>query len=252
MTDPCKTIVITGGSNGIGLACAEKFFNDGFNVAILDTVKPLVYPVSERWFYLACDVSDAKSVAASMDKIMAHFGAINYLVNNAGIQRYGSIENTTEDDWDLVMNVNLRSYFLCSKYVLPHMRKSNGGAIINISSVQAFVSQENVVAYATAKTAILGLTRSMAIDLAPDIRCVAVCPGTVDTPMLQNALALSPDPAAVMQECIDMHPVERIGNPNEVASLVKFLCSEDAGFITGESIRIDGGLGIKIQGSKKD
>ncbi len=252
MTEQCKTIVITGGSNGIGLSCAELFFKDGFNVAILDMVPPFAHPDSEQWFYLACDVSDAKSVSVCMEKIMEKFGTINYLVNNAGIQRYGSIENTTEDDWDLVMNVNLRSYFLCSKYVLPHMRKSNGGAIINISSVQAFVSQENVVAYATAKTAILGLTRSMAIDLAPDIRCVAVCPGTINTPMLQNALALSTDPEAVMQECIDMHPVNRIGNPTEVAALVKFLCSDEAGFITGESIRIDGGLGIKIQGSKKD
>lgn len=252
MTEQNKTIVITGGSNGIGLACADLFYKDGFNVAILDKVPPSDNPVSEKWFYISCDVSDSTAVSGSMNKIMDHFGAINYLVNNAGIQRYGSIENTTEDDWDLVMNVNLRSYFLCSKYALPHMRKSNGGAIINISSVQAFVSQENVVAYATAKTAILGLTRSMAIDLAPDIRCVAVCPGTIDTPMLQNALALSTDSGAVMQECIDMHPVNRIGNPTEVAALVKFLCSDEAGFITGESIRIDGGLGIKIQGSKKD
>ncbi|MGZ5254542.1 MAG: SDR family NAD(P)-dependent oxidoreductase, partial [Flavitalea sp.] len=224
----------------------------GFNVAILDKVQPANNPVSDKWFYLSCDVSDSTAVSGSMDKIMEHFGSINYLVNNAGIQRYGSIENTSDDEWDLVMNVNLRSYFLCSKYVLPHMRKSVGGAIINISSVQAFVSQTNVVAYATAKTAILGLTRSMAIDLAPEIRCVAVCPGTIDTPLLKNALALSPDPEAVMQECIDMHLLKRLGNPKEIAALVKFLCSDAAGFITGEAIRIDGGLGIMIQGSKKD
>src|SRR5690606_38535451 len=125
------------------------------------------------------------------------------------------------EEWDLVMNVNLKSYFLCSKYVIPYMKENTGSVIINISSVQAFVTQENVSAYAAAKTAILGLTRSIAIDFAPHIRCVAVCPGTIDTPMLQNALNESPDPAAVMKECEDMHLLQRIGNANEVANVVK-------------------------------
>jgi len=151
----------------------------------------------------------------------------------------------------LVMNVNLKSLFLCSKYALPFMMQQSKGVIINIASVQAFVSQQKVAPYTTAKTAILGLTRSIAVDYAPHIRCVAVCPGTIDTPMLRDSIALSPDPDEVMQECIDMHLTKRIGTPEEVAGLVLYLCDDKAAFITGQAIRIDGGLGITIQGSKR-
>ena len=132
------------------------------------------------------------------------------------------------------------------------MIENKKGVVINISSVQAFVSQQNVSAYTTAKTAILGLTRSIAVDYAPMVRCVAVCPGTIDTPMLRDAINLSPDPASVMEECIDMHLTKRIGTAEEVAELVKYLCDDKSSFITGQSIRIDGGLGITIAGSKRN
>lgn len=132
------------------------------------------------------------------------------------------------------------------------MLESKKGVVINMASVQAFVSQQNVSAYTTAKTAILGLTRSIAVDYAPMIRCVAVCPGTIDTPMLRDAINLSPDPAAVMEECIEMHLPKRIGTPEEVAELVKYLCDDKSSFITGQAFRIDGGLGITIAGSKNN
>ena len=125
------------------------------------------------------------------------------------------------------------------------------GVIINVASVQAFVSQPKVAAYTTAKTAILGLTRSIAVDYSPLVRCVAVCPGTIDTPMLRDAIALSDDPNAVMQECVDMHLSKRVGTAEEVAELILYLCDDRASFITGQAIRIDGGLGVTIQGSKK-
>jgi NAD(P)-dependent dehydrogenase (short-subunit alcohol dehydrogenase family) len=114
------------------------------------------------------------------------------------------------------------------------------------------VSQPKVAAYTTAKTAILGLTRSIAVDYSPFIRCVAVCPGTIDTPMLRDSFALSPNPHEVLQECIDMHLAKRIGTPDEVAGLVMYLSDDKASFITGQAIRIDGGLGITIPGSKKE
>lgn len=244
-----KTVVITGGSRGIGEACVRAFQRDGANVVILDLSQPALN--DDGILYLECNVSVSAAVESAMKTVYEKFGSIHYLVNNAGIQRYGSVTNTSEEDWDLVMNVNLKSYYLCARFAIPFMQKSGGGVVINISSVQAFVTQQNVSAYATAKTAILGLTRSIAIDYAPAIRCITVCPGTVDTPMLRSSLALSADPGAVMKECVDMHLLERIGKPDEVAATVKFLCSDAAAFITGESIRVDGGLGIMIQGSKK-
>ena len=121
-----------------------------------------------------------------------------------------------------------------------------------IFSLFLFISQQTVAPYVTSKTALLGLTRSIAVDYGPQIRCVAVCPGTIDTPMLRDAFLLSPDPAAVYQECVDMHLVKRIGSPEEVAEFILFLCGEHGGFFTGQAVRIDGGLGITVGGSKKE
>lgn len=246
-----KTVVITGAAKGIGSSCAKVFLDAGANVALLD-IDFIIPQTDEKSLSIVCDVSDEEQVKNAMEKIQHHFGSIDYLVNNVGIQRYGSVTETTSSEWDFVMNTNLKSFFLCSKYAIPHMLKSNKGVVINISSVQAFVSQQNVSAYTTAKTAILGLTRSIAVDYAPNIRCVAVCPGTIDTPMLRDAIALSPDPASVLDECIDMHLTKRIGSPEEVAELVKYLCDDKSSFITGQAFRIDGGLGITIAGSKKN
>lgn len=246
-----KTVIITGGNNGIGAACSEVFYQAGANVCVFDLSDDHLVEDSRR-LYRRTDVSKAAEVDAAVKAVHEKFGAIHFLVNNAGIQRYGTVEDTTEEEWDNVMNVNLKSYFLCSKYVVPIMKKNPEGVIINISSVQAFVTQDKVAAYASAKSAILGLTRSIAIDFAPYIRCLAVCPGTIDTPMLRNALKESPDPKELMRECENMHLLKRIGTPEEVAGLVAWLCSDTAKFMTGESIRIDGGLGIKIEGSKKE
>jgi NAD(P)-dependent dehydrogenase (short-subunit alcohol dehydrogenase family) len=247
-----QTVIVTGAAKGIGAACAKLFYDLGANVAVLDISDDESSITNDRWFYRKCDVSSEEEVKASAEEIYAKFGSIKFLVNNAGIQHYGTVTQTSSEEWDLIMNTNLKSIFLCSKYVIPYMLKNPGGAIVNISSVQAFLSQQNVAPYTTAKTAILGLTRSIAVDYAPDIRCVAVCPGTIDTPMLRNSIALSPDPEAVMQECIDMHLSKRIGKPEEVAELVAFICSDKAAFINGQAIRIDGGLGITIAGSKRD
>lgn len=247
-----KTVIVTGGAKGIGAACAKIFFEANANVAMLDTANDASNINDHRWLYINCDVSSETQVKETFTKIIEHFGSIDILVNNAGIQRYGNVTETSADDWDLVMNVNLKSLFLCSKYAIPFMLQNQKGVIINMASVQAFVSQPNVAAYTTAKTAILGLTRSIAVDYSPYIRCVAVCPGTIDTPMLRDSFALSPHPEEVLRECIDMHLAKRIGTPEEVAGLVLYLTDDKASFITGQAIRIDGGLGITIQGSKKD
>jgi NAD(P)-dependent dehydrogenase (short-subunit alcohol dehydrogenase family) len=248
-----KHIVVTGGIKGIGRATVDIFLREGGKVSILDKdtkIQGVTLEGSARHY--VTDVSHSHEVKDAINRAIDAFGEVDVLVNNAGIVHYSTVTETTEEDWDLTMNVNLKSAFLCSKYAIPSMLKKGKGVIVNISSVQAFLSQKKVAAYTTSKTALLGLTRSIALDYAPHIRCVAVCPGTIDTPMLKNAIQESPDPEAVYRECIEMHPLKKIGDPNEVGEFICFLSSDKASFITGQAYRVDGGLGIGIGGSKQD
>jgi len=250
-----KTVVITGGAKGIGAACTKIFHDEQANVCILDVDKAgqeLANELGENTMFIECDVSKNVQVESAFSKISNEFGSIDVLVNNAGIQRYTTVTETSEEEWDLVLNTNLKSAFLCSKYAIPSMQKTGSGCIINVASVQSFISQNNVAPYTTSKTALLGLTRSIAVDYAPQIRCVAVCPGSIDTPMLRNAIELSPNPEEVLKECNDMHLTKRIGKSEEVAQMIAYLASDKAGFITGQAIRIDGGLGTNIGGSKRE
>src|ERR1041385_1643865 len=161
-----KIVVITGGAKGIGAATAKLFYDEGGTVVILDIEhKPDLK--DERLVYLKCDVSNEAQVREAFENITKRFSTVDFLINNAGIQRYGSVTETSTHVWDHVMNVNLKSFFLCSKYAIPLMQKRQKGVVINVASVQAFLSQQNVAAYTTAKSAILGLTRSIAVDYAP-------------------------------------------------------------------------------------
>src|SRR5690349_12495960 len=135
-----KTAVITGGAKGIGAACAKLFFEAGANVAVLDVAEDTINIRHARWLFIPCNVADANELAQSFDQIEKQFGTIDFLVNNAGIQRYGTVTDTSVEEWDLVMNVNLKSLFLCSKFALPFMIQQSTGVIINIASVQAFLS----------------------------------------------------------------------------------------------------------------
>ena len=248
-------VVVTGGAKGIGGACVKAFTEGGAKVCILDidqAGQEFADTLGDETFFIHCDVSKEDEVKTAFRKIEKQLGAVEVLVNNAGIQRYSTVTETSEEEWDLVMNVNLKSAFLCSKYAIPLMVNNKKGCVINVASVQSFISQKNVAPYTTSKTALLGLTRSIAVDYAPNIRSVAVCPGTVDTPMFQSSIQESPNPDDVLEECNEMHLVKRICSSEEVGELVTYLASDKAGFITGQAIRIDGGLGITIGGSKRD
>ena len=248
-------VVVTGGAKGIGGACVKAFTEGGAKVCILDidqAGQEFADTLGNDTFFIHCDVSKEDEVKTAFRKIEKKLGAVEILVNNAGIQRYSTVTETSEEEWDLVMNVNLKSAFLCSKYAIPMMVNNNKGCVINVASVQSFISQKNVAPYTTSKTALLGLTRSIAVDYAPNIRSVAVCPGTVDTPMFRNSIQESPNPDEVLEECNEMHLVKRICSSEEVGELITYLASDKAGFITGQAIRIDGGLGITIGGSKRD
>ena len=248
-------VVDTGGAKGIGGACVKAFTEGGAKVCILDidqAGQEFADTLGDDTFFIHCDVSKEDEVKTAFRKIEKNLGAVEVLVNNAGIQRYSTVTETSEEEWDLVMNVNLKSAFLCSKYAIPMMVNNKKGCVINVASVQSFISQKNVAPYTTSKTALLGLTRSIAVDYAPNIRSVAVCPGTVDTPMFRNSIQESPNPDEVLEECNEMHLVKRICSSEEVGELITYLASDKAGFITGQAIRIDGGLGITIGGSKRD
>jgi NAD(P)-dependent dehydrogenase (short-subunit alcohol dehydrogenase family) len=245
--------VVTGAAKGIGESTARALAREGAAVAVLD-VDERGAGVGESLgggsIFVRCDVSRAEDVAAAFARVRRELGSIDILVNNAGIQHYGTVADTSEDDWDRVLGVNLKSAFLCAKYAVPAMIERGRGVIINVASVQAFHSQPNVAAYATSKSALLGLTRSIAVDFGPRIRCVAVCPGAVDTPMLRAAAETNPAPAEVQQQSGWAHLLERIATPDEIAETIVFLASDKASFITGEAIRVDGGLGVALPGAK--
>lgn len=249
-----KHIVITGGVKGIGRATVEVFLREGAKVSILDIDQDgsLIEKEFPKAAFYYCDVSKSSEVGEAISRAISHFGDIDVLVNNAGINRYATVTETSDEEWDLVMNVNLKSAFVAARNAIPSMQKIGKGVVINVSSVQAFISQSQVAAYTTSKTAMLGLTRSIAVDYGPEIRCVAVCPGTINTPMLQSAILESPNPEEVLKECEDMHLVKKVGDPKEVAEFIAYLASDKASFMTGQSFRIDGGLGVSIGGSKRE
>lgn len=250
-----RTAIVTGGSKGIGAACVEIFIREGAQVLVLDVDEEAGKQLEEqsegKALFIDCDVSQGDQVKDAIAQGVDRFGHFNYLINNAGIQRYSTVTEASEEEWDLVINTNLKSAFLCSKYTIPYMQRVGQGVVVNVSSVQAMVSQRNAGSYVTSKTALLGLTRSIAVDYAPNIRCVAVCPGSIDTPMLRWGFDQSSDPEQVYQECVDMHLTHRIAQPQEVGEFISYLCSDKASFMTGQAYRIDGGLGVMISGSKR-
>lgn len=248
-----KVAVITGASKGIGAATAKRLHEEGAIVALLDldeSGKDLI--AGDRAMFVRCDVSIGKAVEEAVRQVVDAFGDIEILVNNAGIQHYGTVLTTPEEEWDEVMRINLKSAFLCAKYCIPSMQRLGQGTVINVASVQSLHSQQNVAPYTTSKTAMLGLTRSIAVDFAPEIRSVAVCPGTVDTPMVRWTAEQTGDVDALYEEVAQMHLSKRIANPKEIAGLIAYLCSDEATFITGQAIRIDGGLGVLLGGTVKD
>jgi NAD(P)-dependent dehydrogenase (short-subunit alcohol dehydrogenase family) len=245
-----KVIVVTGGASGIGQAAAREFAARNGAVGVFDRDDQAGHETVEALRgegrmaeYFHVDLGVGEQVEQAVERAAARMGGIDVLVNNAGIQRYGTAVTTSEQEWDETLNANLRSAFLASKYAIPHIIRRGGGSIVIIGSVQSLTAQRNSMAYVVSKHALLGLTRSMALDFAKDnIRVNCVCPGAIDTPLLRWAASLDEDPGRVIEGCHKLSPLGRMGRPEEIARVIVFLASDLASYITGTAIAADGGL----------
>lgn len=241
-----KTVIVTGGCKGIGEATVKLFFEEGATVIILDKIAPHD-ELNSIALYYKCDVSREAEVQNVFAAIGEDFGTIDILINNAGIQTYGAVADTSMSTWQKTLDVNLTGIFLCSRAAIPIL-SSTGAVILNVASVMSFMGHLSTAAYATSKSAVIGLTRSLAIDYADRLRCVAICPGVVDTPMLHDDLDHIDNREQVLEETRNIHLLKRIASAEEIAAFIVFLSSERAAFATGQAFRVDGGIGIKIEG----
>ena len=248
-------VLVTGGSQGIGGAVSELFAVEGASVGVCgleaDAVAATVSAIREAGgeaLEVVADLTDEHAVESAVAATVDRYGSLDTLVTSAGIQRYGNVVDTDVATWDEVFAVNVRGVFLAARTALPHLRRSGRGSIVVISSVQAHGTQTEVPAYAASKGALDSLVRAMALDEARrGVRVNAVCPGSVDTPMLRaSARRFSDGSPEAEDETIAgwgrMHPMGRVAQPREIAEAVLFLASDRASFITGEDIRVDGGL----------
>ena len=233
-------VVVTGASSGIGLAVAERFVAAGAGMMTGSRSAP-----PEGLGHWVCtDVADSVQADALVAAAADAFGRVDVVVNNAGVQVEKTVAETTDDEFEYVMGVNVRGVFNVCRAAVRQMRtQPEGGVIVNVGSISGRVSDHGMAVYNASKAAVHGLTRSIAIDHgAEGIRCNAVLPGWIATPMADTAFALAADPAAARAKAVDRHPVGRLGRPEDVAGLVLWLASDEASFVSGSLFTIDGGL----------
>jgi NAD(P)-dependent dehydrogenase (short-subunit alcohol dehydrogenase family) len=248
-----KVAIVAGGALGIGRAAARKLATEDASVVICsdreDQVEEALAELREEGLEVSgrrADVTSSADMKRLMDFATETYGGVDVLVNSAGVQRYGTVVETEEEVWDEVLDVNLKGIYLASKHAIPQMKKRGGGAIVNLSSVQAFASQKGVAAYTASKGGINALTRAMALDHAEEnIRVNAVCPASVDTPMLRWSADLFKGEKSVEETVAEwgkMHPVGRVARAEEVAEVIAFLASPRSSFVTGGEYKVDGGM----------
>jgi hypothetical protein len=249
-----KVAVVTGAAKGIGWGIAKVFAERGAKVVIVDwdeeTGEETARELQEAGhdvIFVSCDVSQEEQVKDMVQKAKDAYGRIDVLVNNAGVGVYKPILEASSEDWDHCLSVNLKGVFLCSKYAIPHMQALGKGAIVNISSVHSHATVNGVAPYAASKGGITALTRNMAIDYGPTIRVNSIAPGWVLTPLIQGIFDSYDDPEAQQKAVEDRQVMKRIGRPEDVGHAAAFLASDDADFVTGAQLFVDGGLTAQLE-----
>jgi len=250
-----RVAIVTGGAMGIGKGIARVFLREGARVAIADVNRVEGEKAAAELaagngevIFIECDVSSEGSIRGMIEKTLAHFKALHVLVNNAGIGVYKTVLDTTIEEWDRCLAVNLRGVFLCSKYAIPHIKKAGGGAIVNVASVHSYQNAGGTAPYAASKGGVVALTRVMAIDYGRDkIRVNAICPGWIYTPLIKGIFAADADPVKAKQAVERRQVLGRLGEPEEVGETAAFLASEEASYITGASIMVDNGMTAQLE-----
>lgn len=240
-----KVAIVTGGSFGIGKAAAIAFAKRGAKVVIADWVEDnetinIIQSSGGDAIFVKCDVSNDASVKAMVEKTITQYGRLDYAFNNAGVEGFSApIHQCTNENWERTIGVNLKGVWLCMKYEIPLMLQQGKGAIVNNASIAGLVGFPNIPAYVASKHGIIGLTKNAALEYAKlGIRANAVCPGVIKTPMIDRFTGKNKE---VEKQFETMEPVGRLGEPEEVAEAVVWLCSEASSFITGDAIPVDGG-----------
>jgi NAD(P)-dependent dehydrogenase (short-subunit alcohol dehydrogenase family) len=241
-----KIALITGAGTGIGRAIALAFASEGAQLALVGRRQEPLESVAKEArgspLVLAADVSKQDDIDRILGDIATRLGGLNVLVNNAGILHIGTAEQTTEKQWDETFSINVRGLWLLSRSVLPHMRKSGGGSIINLASVLGINGARNRASYAPSKGATILLTKCMAIDHGHEnIRVNAICPSFVETDLTAEVMRKAADPDAVRRERISVHPAGRLGQPEDIAGMAVYLASDESAWVTGATLAVDGG-----------